>query len=102
MCGRVCIVTGCNTGIGLETAGALARAGATLVFAARSFLLTIRAQFRGGVSKDGTGPPCAYFECWRNPSHAQHFKRWIRHGDGNKLFWAFFARTVAAAKHFGN
>lgn len=36
MHGRVCIVTGCNTGIGLETAEALARAGATVVFACRS------------------------------------------------------------------
>lgn len=34
--GKTCIVTGCNTGIGFETATALARAGARVVFACRS------------------------------------------------------------------
>lgn len=34
--GRVCVVTGCNTGIGFDTAEALARAGAVVVFACRS------------------------------------------------------------------
>lgn len=34
--GRVCIITGCNTGIGYHTAEALARCGATVVFACRS------------------------------------------------------------------
>jgi len=34
--GRLCIVTGCNTGIGYETARSLAEAGAQVVFACRS------------------------------------------------------------------
>jgi NAD(P)-dependent dehydrogenase (short-subunit alcohol dehydrogenase family) len=34
--GKVCVVTGANTGIGLETARALARLGATVVMTARS------------------------------------------------------------------
>lgn len=33
---RVCIITGCNAGIGYETAEVLARGGATIVFACRS------------------------------------------------------------------
>ena len=36
MIGKVCVVTGANTGIGLETARALARLGATVVMTARS------------------------------------------------------------------
>lgn len=36
MKGLTCIITGCNTGIGYETADAFARAGATVVFACRS------------------------------------------------------------------
>lgn len=34
--GKTFVITGCNTGIGYETAGTLARAGATVVFACRS------------------------------------------------------------------
>jgi len=34
--GKVCIITGCNTGIGLETAKAMACAGATVIFACRN------------------------------------------------------------------
>jgi len=33
---RVCVITGCNTGIGYETALALARGGSTIIFACRS------------------------------------------------------------------
>eukprot|EP00929_Paragymnodinium_shiwhaense_P070701 TRINITY_DN35826_c0_g1_i1.p1 TRINITY_DN35826_c0_g1~~TRINITY_DN35826_c0_g1_i1.p1 ORF type:complete len:457 (-),score=91.16 TRINITY_DN35826_c0_g1_i1:53-1423(-) len=34
--GRVAVITGCNTGIGYETAAALANAGGTIIFACRS------------------------------------------------------------------
>lgn len=36
MVGKVCMVTGCNTGVGLRTATALAKCGATVIFACRS------------------------------------------------------------------
>mmetsp|Transcript_28709 Transcript_28709/g.79000 ORF Transcript_28709/g.79000 Transcript_28709/m.79000 type:complete len:465 (-) Transcript_28709:254-1648(-) len=36
LCGRVCVITGCNSGIGLTTAEALLLAGAKVVFACRS------------------------------------------------------------------
>eukprot|EP00928_Gymnodinium_smaydae_P031394 TRINITY_DN23050_c0_g2_i1.p1 TRINITY_DN23050_c0_g2~~TRINITY_DN23050_c0_g2_i1.p1 ORF type:complete len:482 (-),score=120.42 TRINITY_DN23050_c0_g2_i1:87-1481(-) len=34
--GRVCLITGCNTGIGLTTAEVMARAGARVIFACRN------------------------------------------------------------------